>query len=147
MRSLGRVWLAPVMSLLVALGGPLPETEAAEFYGSCVQWVKYDKPAYARVNKGYWVPARDLWDYCRDRGTTPRMNAVMVLDHFGTNDFGHVACVVQVDGARVLVRHANWDTPNRVSLGVYTIVNGGKGVTYNGGRTIYPLRGFVYSAN
>jgi hypothetical protein len=142
-----KLLLSGMTSALVLLALPPPPAGAGEFVGSCVQWVKYDKPAYRNVNKGYWVPARDLWDYCKNRGATPRAEAVMVLDSWPANGYGHVGCVVHVDRNRVLVRHSNWDYPNRVSLGVYTIVNNGKGVTYNGGGTIYPLRGFVYSAN
>lgn len=134
---------------------------AGEWGGTCVRYVKTQKPEYDKqyVVNGksvWWVNARDLYDFVEDwkKGSVPRESAVFIIDSLYSGHPGHAGIVtgykrdpVTKKVVEFYVRHSNWDETNMVSTGTYRFV-GDVGpnakVTYNGGKKEYTLRGFVY---
>ncbi len=119
---------------------------------------------YARAVSGIQIrgDAHTWWDQADgryDRGTKPKVGAVLSFKAIGTMPLGHVAAVSKIiDRRTILVRHSNWST-----------INGNKGHIENDvrvmdvsddndwsavrvwyapigdlGTTHYPVNGFIY---
>jgi CHAP domain len=95
-----------------------------------------------------------------DRGTTPRVGAVMTFKATKGNPLGHVAMVSKIVSDReVLVDHANWsliggrrghiERGARVidvsAAGDWSAVRVWYATIGDMGRTTYPLHGFIYN--
>ncbi|WP_445193633.1 CHAP domain-containing protein [Sphingomonas sp. Tas61C01] len=91
-----------------------------------------------------------------ERGSTPRVGAVVAFAATGRMRVGHVAMVSKIVGDReVLLTHANWSRPGRIETDVRAIDVSAAGdwsqvkVWYAPqgglGTSSYPVRGFIYS--
>ena len=96
---------------------------------------------------GYGLPSRRDAKYWYDdggryrRGGSPQERAIMVLNGWGSNPYGHVAIVERVlGGSSFEVSHMNWQGFNVVSRETFQI--SGSSVKRNG--KTYPLKGFIY---
>jgi surface antigen len=102
----------------------------------------------------YGRHAHAWWDMVvnAERGKEPRVNSVMVLDAWPGNPHGHVAFVERVDGPdHWTVTHTNFAlgrlSQRRAGVPVYRaaaerVVDG---VRLADGKTVFPLRGFLYA--
>jgi hypothetical protein len=91
-----------------------------------------------------------------ERGTTPRVGAVMAMPSVAGMRYGHVAMVSKIVGPReVLLDHANWSRRGMVERNVRAVDVSAKGDwslvriwhagSGNLGITNYPVSGFIYS--
>lgn len=91
-----------------------------------------------------------------ERGTAPKVGAVMAFAATGEMRFGHVAMVSRVVSDReVLLTHANWSRRGGIERDVRAIdvsaagdwseVRVWFGPLHDLGSTVYPVRGFIYA--
>jgi surface antigen len=96
--------------ITLALGGVLLASPAAALYEG-LQCVPYARALSGVQIKGdahtWWDQAAGLYD----RGSNPRVGAVMAFRPHGGMRLGHVAAVRKIlDSRTILVSHANWST-------------------------------------
>jgi CHAP domain len=146
--------------IALILGGALLASPAAALYEG-LQCVPYARALSGVQIKGdahtWWNQAAGLYD----RGSTPRVGAVMAFRPHGAMRLGHVAAVRKiVDNRTVLVSHANWSTIGGVRGHIENdvrVVDASEAndwsrvqVWYSPnaamGTTEWPLYGFIYPA-
>lgn len=122
---------------------------------------------YARQVSGVQIygDAHTWWDQAEgryERGSRPRVGAVLALKPYGNMRLGHVAAVSRiVDPRTILLRHANWSPINGrrgqvednvmavdVSSGNdWSVVRVWYAPTGALGTTHWPVAGFIYGSN
>lgn len=109
--------------------------------------IEFDKP-YGRHARAWWEKVTN-----GERGSEPRPGAIMVLDAWPGNPYGHVGYVERVESASVWhVTHANYaiGQPDGAREGVPILrvkcELSPAGVELDGSGRSLPLRGFVYPA-
>jgi surface antigen len=120
---------------------------------------------YARQVSGIVIHgnAKTWWNQAAgkyDRGSTPKIGAVMAFKAIRAMPIGHVATVSRIVSDReVLVDHTNWSLINgrrgQIERGAKVIDVSAAGdwsqvrvwyaPTHGLGTTVYPLHGFIYS--
>lgn len=117
---------------------------------------------YARDVSGIRIfgDAHTWWNQAAgryERGSRPRVGAVMAMRPHGNSTLGHVAAVSRVlDSRTVLVRHANWSAPGLIENDVKVVdVSDDNSwsavrVWYGPGQRLgarnWPLFGFIYGS-
>ncbi len=109
-------------------------------------WSSFDKAGNAKD----WFPAAEGKGYAT--GKIPKKGAVLVLDSWSTNSFGHVAIVQDiVSSSEIIVNHANWSPSGSMDKTIYTGVsvrdvsstgNWSRVSFYGSGN--FPVLGFIY---
>ncbi len=97
-----------------------------------------------------WYAGKELGNtlYVVNRGSTPKVNAMMIFPSYSASPVGHVAVVTSVgaDGW-IYVKHANFDKSEEITTGSYKIKDNratyrtSKGVVWS---TTYPFSHYVY---
>lgn len=116
---------------------------------------------YARQVSGIQIygDAHTWWGQAQgryERGSRPRVGAVMAFEPHGNSVLGHVAAVSRIVDARtVLIRHANWSEPGLIEDDVRAVdvspandwseVRIWYGPTEALGANHWPLYGFIYN--
>jgi surface antigen len=120
---------------------------------------------YARAVSGIEIrgDAHTWWDQAQgrfDRGSTPRVGAVMAFKPYGPMRLGHVAAVRKIiDSRTLLISHANWSTIGGVRGHIEDDVRVADTSPENDwsevqvwytpnaalGTTRWPVHGFIYS--
>jgi surface antigen len=131
-----------------------------------VQAIALQCVPYARQTSGIQIHgnAKTWWGQAAgkyDRGSTPRVGAVMAFKAIRSMPIGHVATVSRIVSDReVLVDHANWSTINgrrgQIERGAKVVDVSAAGdwsqvrvwyaPTRGLGTTVYPLYGFIYNS-
>jgi surface antigen len=125
-------------------------------HGQCTWYAlerAYDDGWLIRFDTGWGRHARNWWEKVvnADRGAKPRPGAIMVLDAWPGNRYGHVAFVESVESdGRWTISHANlpaterWQERDGVSVYRASFEPVPNGVRLAGTRHTFPLRGFLY---
>jgi hypothetical protein len=142
------VRIALALGLATAAAAP-----AAAAVLQCVPYARAQSGIEIRGNAGtWWAQAEGRYN----RGTEPRIGAVMVLQPSRAMPIGHVAVVAEiVDERTVYLNHANWSGPGRIerrALAVDVSENGDWSrvrVWYGPQRSLgirtNPVFGFIYN--
>ncbi len=121
-------------------------------YLQCVPYARKVSGIEIRGNaKTWWGQAAGRYE----RGSAPRVGAVMALPGYGKMRLGHVATVSSIVSDReVLLDHANWSRRGGIERNVRAIDVSPQGdwsrvrIWYAGngdlGTTSYPVSGFIY---
>jgi surface antigen len=138
---------------LMALCGLMASTPAAARFWQCAPYAREISGIDIHGNADtWWGQAAGRYE----RGTTPRVGAVLAFAHTGRMRVGHVAMVSKVVSDReVLLTHANWSRRGGIETGVRAIDVSAAGdwsevkVWYAPqgglGTSSYPVNGFIYS--
>ncbi|MEW6741114.1 MAG: CHAP domain-containing protein [Nitrospirota bacterium] len=110
-----------------------------------VPYVKSLLPANSKWKDISIGLAKNWWDKASssERSFSPQPNSIMVFNNWGKNSAGHVAYVVSVNGNEVTVNHSNFDCKCKPTIDTFIMDNGNQTAYKSGGKTPYPVRGFV----
>ena len=137
----------------MALCGLMAATPATARFWQCAPFAREVSGIEIRGNADtWWGQAAGRYD----RGSTPRVGAVVAFAATGRMRVGHVAMVSRIVNDReVLLTHANWSRPGRIETDVRAVDVSAAGdwsevkVWYAPqgglGTSSYPVKGFIYS--
>lgn len=147
--AVSRLWVMMISAVLTT-GTP----SMARAHLQCV--------SYARQLSGIAIHgnAKTWWDHARgtyERGTEPKVGAVLAFEATSAMPLGHVAVVAAVlDDRRILLNHANWSGPGMIeehalAVDVSDAGNGSNVRVWYGpskalGSRNNPTSGFIYAA-
>lgn len=141
------------LRILLAVGLATAAAAPAAAALQCVPYARAQSGIEIRGNAGtWWAQAAGRYN----RGTEPRVGAVMVLRPTRAMPIGHVAMVAEiVDDRTVYLNHANWSGPGRIerrALAVDVSENGDwssvrvwHGPSSSLGIRSNPVFGFIYN--